>query len=220
MKWFVGISALCALVLAAIPVHAMTLGARTLLHGHAAARQVAEADMPTQTWVVTFDANGGTIDTVDGSIGAALDISVTNGCAIGTLPVASRRDYTFEGWFPLSDGGEQVTSEAMITSDVTFYAHWRCRFEFGDGDAWTQQSDGSWKSGVTADGATNSLSMTVNGAGMVSFLCKTSCEDYFNFKGTLIRQDGLSFFVDGEERAFENGILTNCRSEFLEVVTD
>ena len=217
MKWFLKIGALCALVLAAIPANAMTLGARPLLHGHAAARQVAEAEMAMQTWVVTFDANGGTIDTGDGSIGATLDISVTNDCAIGTLPVASRLDYIFEGWFPLSDGGEQVTSEAVITSDVTLYAHWRCRFEFGDGDAWTQQSDGSWKSDVTADGATNSLSMTVNGAGTVSFRCKTSCEDYFNFKGTLIRQDGLSFIVDGEEMVFANGIMNGWSECAIEV---
>ena len=217
MKWFVEIGAICALMLAAIPANAMTLGARTLLHGHAVARQVAEVDMPTQIWTVTFDANGGTIDGVDGSIGAALEISVTNGCAIGALPVASRLDYTLEGWFPSEDGGARVTSEAVITSDVTFYAHWRCRFDFDGVDTWRQLSDGSWKCGVTADGATNTLSMTVNGAGMVSFRCKTSCEDYFNFKGTMLRQDGLSFLVDGEERSFANGIMNDWSECAIEV---
>ena len=68
--------------------------------------------------------------------------------------------------------------------------------------------DGSWKSNPTADDETNLLSMTVSGAGTIAFRWKTSCEGYFNFKGMLLRQDGLSFFVDSEEAAFTNGVMS------------
>ena len=76
-------------------------------------------------------------------------------------------------------------------------------------DGWTRQSDGSWKSGATADGATNSLTKMVNGAGTVTFRWKTSCEDYFYFKGMAIRQDALVFLVDGTEMGVANGIMSD-----------
>ena len=132
MKRFVESCALCLLMSACFHADAMPLGVRTLLHGHAMARQSAEIDPPSQAWILTFDVN----------------------------------------------------------------------------DGWTQQVDRSWKSDPTADGATNALSATVGGSGTIAFRWKTSCEGYFNFKGMLIRQDGLSFIVDGEEIAFANGIMS------------
>ena len=158
---------------------------------------------------VSFDTNGGGT--------APEDVQVESGEAVGALPVPTRTDYTFLGWFTASDGGVAVTAETLITADVTLYAHWQCIFAFGEGDSWSQQQDGSWKSGVTADGAINSLSMTVNGSGAVSFRWKTSCEDYFIFKGTLLRQDGLSFFVDGVETNFVNGIMSGWAECSLEI---
>jgi len=85
------------------------------------------------------------------------------------------------------------------------------------GGNWSRLLDGSWKSGATADGATNALSMAVCGVGTISFRWKTSCEDYFNFKGMLLRQDGLSFCVDGEERGFANGIMSGWAECSFEV---
>ena len=73
------------------------------------------------------------------------------------------------------------------------------------GGNWTRLSDGSWKSGETADGATNSLSMTVNGSGTVSFRWKVSCEDYFIFRTQKILCDHLIFLVDSEARDLVNG---------------
>ena len=208
MRRIVEVCVLLALALVGMSSSAMPLGIRTLLHGHAVARQLAEVEPTPQIWTVTFDANGGVFGDEDGGLGTSRPTSVTNGYAIGELPVAIRTDYIFEGWFTAVDEGEKVTTETVMNFDMTLYAHWRCRFAFGGGDDWTQLLDGSWKSGATTDGATNSLSMAVNGAGVVSFRWKTSCEDYFNFKGMLLRQDGLSFCVDGEERGFTNGIMS------------
>ena len=73
-------------------------------------------------------------------------------------------------------------------------------FVFGEGDCWTQQLDGSWKSGVTAHNATNSISMPVSGAGTIAFNWKTSCEGFYRTH----RLDYLAFFIDGSEQDFIN----------------
>ena len=156
---------------------------------------------PTMVTVV-FDANGGEMNAVE-----SLRQVETN-TVVGELPVPCRSDHAFLGWFTAADGGEEVSAEVVVTSDITFYAHWQCRFSFDGGSGWTQQTDGSWKSNPTADGATNSLSMTVSGSGTIAFRWKTNCEGYFNFKGMSIRQDGISLIVDGEERAFTNGVMS------------
>ncbi|MBR3958220.1 MAG: leucine-rich repeat protein [Kiritimatiellae bacterium] len=156
---------------------------------------------PTMVTVV-FDANGGEMNAVE-----SLRQVETN-TVVGELPVPCRSDHAFLGWFTAADGGEEVSAEVVVTSDITFYAHWQCRFSFDGGSGWTQQTDGSWKSNPTADGETNSLSMTVSGSGTIAFRWKTNCEGYFNFKGMSIRQDGISLIVDGEERAFTNGVMS------------
>ena len=207
MKRFVENSALCLLMLACFHANAMPIGVRTLLHAHAVARQSVETDPLPQIWTVSFDSNGGVFDG-DGEQESVYRTCVTNGCKIGAMPAVTKKDYDFVGWFTAVDGGSEVSEEVVATSDIKLHAHWQCRFSFGEGTGWEQQVDGSWKSNSTADGESNSLSMAVSGSGTIAFRWKTSCEGYFNFKGMLIRQDGLSLIVDGEERTFTNGVMS------------
>lgn len=67
---------------------------------------------------VTFDAAGGTTPVEY--------MMVPYNSTMGELPTASRDYYEFEGWFTEPEGGEQVTSETLMTSlvDLTLYAHW------------------------------------------------------------------------------------------------
>ena len=199
--------ALCLPMLVCFHADAMPLGARTLLHGHAVARQSAGTELLPQIWTVTFDSNGGVFDG-NGEQVPVYRACVTNECKVGVMPTVTKKDYEFAGWFTAADGGEEVSAEVVVTSDITFYAHWQCRFSFDGGSGWTQQPDGSWKSNPIADGETNSLSMTVGGSGTIAFRWKTNCEGYFNFKGMLIRQDGISLIVDGGERTFTNGVMS------------
>jgi uncharacterized repeat protein (TIGR02543 family) len=68
------------------------------------------------TYTVTWNANGGTCTQAT---------SVVNqNTAIGTLPTATREGYTFDGWWTAAEGGTAVTTATVITSNVTFYAHW------------------------------------------------------------------------------------------------
>ena len=49
---------------------------------------------------------------------------MTNGCAVGELPVAVWDGHTFDGWFTEADGGSPVRDDTIVTTNVTFYAHW------------------------------------------------------------------------------------------------
>ena len=73
--------------------------------------------MPSYT--VTFDAttNGGTL------IGSPTK-TVTNGQQYGTLPTATKPNYTFTGWFNASTGGTQITANSYVSlsHDQTLYA--------------------------------------------------------------------------------------------------
>lgn len=68
-------------------------------------------------YTVAFDANGGSVD--ESSITAEADT------AIGTLPTPTRLGYIFTGWYTLAENGVQITEEEIITSDMTYYAHWQ-----------------------------------------------------------------------------------------------
>ena len=68
------------------------------------------------TNVVTFNAQGGT--------SSESTRYVENGCAIGTLPIPVKPGYSFDGWFTLSEGGQQISASTIVTSDITYFAHW------------------------------------------------------------------------------------------------
>ena len=70
----------------------------------------------TPSCTVTFDANGG-----EGSSTS----TVVYGSAYGKLPVPSREEYTFAGWWTTRDtGGEEITEKAVVIKDHTVYARW------------------------------------------------------------------------------------------------
>lgn len=85
---------------------------------------------------ITFDAasNGGTC--------AETSRTIDYGSAIGTLPVASRRNYVFAGWFTAKTGGTLVTSAKTFTANTTLYAQFAI-------DASTHvKANGIWKNGI------------------------------------------------------------------------
>lgn len=68
-----------------------------------------------QKSLVVFDAAGG-----DGTVSR----EVNNGTKLGTLPTASRKGYTFDGWYTAKVGGNKISSATVVKNDVTYYAHW------------------------------------------------------------------------------------------------
>ena len=65
---------------------------------------------------ITFNPNGGTVD-----VGTKV---VESGGVVGELPTPARAGFKFDGWFTESTGGTKITSNEIITDDITFYAHW------------------------------------------------------------------------------------------------
>ena len=79
-------------------------------------------------YTVTFNANGGTIDgaaTVTWKVyeGRCLD-SADEYYDYYDLPMPALNDYFFLGWFTAAEGGDEVTAETVVTSNMTLYAHW------------------------------------------------------------------------------------------------
>ena len=65
---------------------------------------------------VTFNPNGGTVSEPKRRI--------LIGDPVGTLPTPTREGYVFNGWFTLSEGGDQIDATTIITADVEYFAQW------------------------------------------------------------------------------------------------
>lgn len=91
------------------------------------------ASWEANTYTITFNANGGTVD--------AAPMTVTFDSAIGTLPTPTRPNYKFDGWYTGATDGNKYTSNIKynIADDTTFYAHWtelnkiKITFDAGEG---------------------------------------------------------------------------------------
>ena len=65
---------------------------------------------------VTFNPNGGNVSEPTRRI--------LIGDPVGTLPTPTREGYVFNGWFTLSEGGDQIDATTIITADVEYFAQW------------------------------------------------------------------------------------------------
>jgi uncharacterized repeat protein (TIGR02543 family) len=67
------------------------------------------------TYTVTFNSKGGS------SVESRF---IRDGYAIGTLPVPTRTNYTFSGWWTEETEGAQIDALTLVSENVTYYAHW------------------------------------------------------------------------------------------------
>lgn len=72
-----------------------------------------------ESYTVTFDANGGTVDPGTKT--------VKSGEAYGVLPTPVLKGHAFDGWYTAAGGGTKVTSATIVeaTSNHTLYARWK-----------------------------------------------------------------------------------------------
>lgn len=74
----------------------------------------------TKIYRVTFDSNGG-------SAPYPSTIDVVGGTPIGTLPTTSRRYWTFNGWWTITNNGYwnfMINEEYIVNGNLTVYARW------------------------------------------------------------------------------------------------
>ena len=73
-------------------------------------------------------------------------VTKPKGSQIGVMPIPDRGDYEFDGWYMAPTGGTKVTSNMVITNDLTLYARWReapaeiTYYLYGSGKGWLQDS--------------------------------------------------------------------------------
>ena len=79
--------------------------------------QIISVEVLSNQYAVTFYGNGGTPDTQT--------VSVIKGEPLSVLPTASRENYYLDGWFTLMEGGDEITSSYVPTSNKNVYAHWK-----------------------------------------------------------------------------------------------
>ncbi len=66
--------------------------------------------------IVTFNANGGTVD--------ELTRELAKDSQIGTLPSPTLTGYEFQGWYTELTDGRKISPTEVITSNQEFFAHW------------------------------------------------------------------------------------------------
>ena len=79
---------------------------------------------------VTLNPQGGTIPGL--SQGVNQTRTVLNGSTIGTLPIPTRPNHSFDGWWTsATSGGQQITTNTIITANITIHARWRVSLPSG-----------------------------------------------------------------------------------------
>ena len=61
---------------------------------------------------------------LNGNGGSSKTLQYIAGSSFGAEFESKREGYIFNGWYTARDGGEKVTSDTIITNNVTYYAHW------------------------------------------------------------------------------------------------
>ena len=76
---------------------------------------VSYSSLPNQV-LVEFNANGGEVSP------ASKFVSIDT--AVGTLPTPTRVGYAFDGWYTSASAGTKINSSTIVSSAVTYFAHW------------------------------------------------------------------------------------------------
>ncbi|MDF2869132.1 MAG: internalin-like protein [Anaerocolumna sp.] len=71
-----------------------------------------------KTYTVSLDPQGGTVN------GESLPVTI--GSTYGTLPVPTKTNYVFKGWYTFPSAGTLINANKKVTmaKDHTLYAHW------------------------------------------------------------------------------------------------
>ena len=80
---------------------------------------------PVTQFTVTWNGNGGTVDTTGATTGAAAGTAITPPANTPTRAADSKNVYFFDGWYTEAEGGTQLSDTDTVNGNVTYYAHWR-----------------------------------------------------------------------------------------------
>lgn len=77
------------------------------------------AEKANSSYSITFDPNKGDVKSKNST--------VTVGKTYGKLPIPTRKNYVFEGWYTSASGGVRITEASIVKKSYahTLYAHWQ-----------------------------------------------------------------------------------------------
>ena len=111
-----------------------------------------EADNGNGEYTVTFDLDGGKI----GENTANVTRTVTSGETVSDVPIATKENYTFGGWYTQKNGvGNVFNSSTAVTANITVYANWN---SIGNINPFI----GTWSGTVTTEGPDYGKFVTLN----------------------------------------------------------
>ena len=77
-------------------------------------------------YTITWNANGGTLDGGNASVSAEYGslVSEVKPASVPTKAATVEKEYTFAGWYTDPYNGTELATDAKVTGDMTYYAHW------------------------------------------------------------------------------------------------
>ena len=138
-------------------------------------------------YTVTWDA------TTNGGVCSTATSNVEAGKAVGTLPTATKENNTFNGWYTKASGGDKITANTTINSNITFYAQFT-ENQGGGEEPPTPSSDLTWNfstsdfnglGSINATTTVNGLTITANSDKAVTIATSNKTIDGIEFTHTL-----------------------------------
>ena len=79
-----------------------------------------------KAYTVSWNANGGTLDGGNASVSAEYGslVSEVKPANVPTKAATQEKEYTFAGWYTDPYNGTELATDAKVTGDMTYYAHW------------------------------------------------------------------------------------------------
>lgn len=79
-----------------------------------------------KAYTVSWNANGGTLDGGNASVSAEYGspVSEVKPANAPTKAATQEKEYTFAGWYTDPYNGTELATDAKVTGDMTYYAHW------------------------------------------------------------------------------------------------
>ena len=92
-----------------------------------------EAGEPLPTYTITFDANGGSVNTASDYTNAEYKLD--------SLPTPEYDGYNFIGWFTNETGGDEITTSTVFGENMTIFAHWEKKEEHKPAQGGTEKPE-------------------------------------------------------------------------------
>lgn len=160
------------------------------------ADQTLYAQWQVNTYTVSFDANGGSVDSTTKT--------VTYGEMFGALPVPVRSGFSFGGWYSDASNGVEVTASTKILfwTDLTLYAHWH-----------VNSYRANWNAGVGYDVAVERTDSPYAFAGVGALSAGDTVYYGDVLKVTYIPWTGYSIASNGPTTITVTGAVDNIHAE-------